>query len=781
MNNSVNTWAQQHRQLRLFISSTFVDMNDERDALTRIFPLVDEMCRKRGVEFVPLDLRWGINEEDSQEGRIIETCLREIDDSRPFFIGILGNRYGWVPQKIDMGETSEVMLEDFPWLNQAIEYHMSITEMEMQHAILMHLDDNSMNAAFYLRSDAMSVPPEFKEPEGSEGERRLKALKDAVRGQDSFIVRDYDSVDAFADMALKDITKFLDTVYPEKFVATYDEIAEKHERKLKERSKSLISFAQYQDDITKWIERKGKSHLMVTGMTGVGKSYLIADIVSQLRDRGEKVIYADVVEHEDQIQTMEYITGEILVKLGVQNRKKLEEEIATGCLLYCFKILFQAFFFAIVYPFKAALGKAGSAESFAAKRSAQTVTTIKTNTLSLQWKQMHNALRKHKDATIYVVLDNLDDLSSTDLDMYKQLDKISNIRVVTSASNNTSAQNYIKSGETADIIEVQNLDLNLAASYINRYLAHHGKSLDPRGMQCGQLLNMGVAGNPRMLSHILKLMVRFGSHKELDHYIHKLSKIKHNDEVYILTLRHILNQFNSPAYSKYINYIKEISLAFALVKGGLSEKEMKDIFNPPGFVWSMLRPYLFSIFKCNGNLWRPASAGCRIVILIELNDITPTVLRKIADYFENIMLYRDRHIDKYGNTDLNALINDNKLSDRQVQVLPDLYYENDRIEDLYYWATYAECDGRLTHLQRTNYWKKLNSKGIYFKDSGDIDVPPHYARLARRNIYPSFNENTLKNDVLLMRLHKVYFNQCKWVLSRNNRRDNMKKRIEKIK
>ena len=33
-----DTWAQRHRQLRLFISSTFIDMNAERDALTRIFP-----------------------------------------------------------------------------------------------------------------------------------------------------------------------------------------------------------------------------------------------------------------------------------------------------------------------------------------------------------------------------------------------------------------------------------------------------------------------------------------------------------------------------------------------------------------------------------------------------------------------------------------------------------------------------------------------------------------------------------------------------------------------
>ena len=49
-----DTWAQRHRQLRLFISSTFIDMNAERDALTRIFPQIKELCSQRNVEFIPL-------------------------------------------------------------------------------------------------------------------------------------------------------------------------------------------------------------------------------------------------------------------------------------------------------------------------------------------------------------------------------------------------------------------------------------------------------------------------------------------------------------------------------------------------------------------------------------------------------------------------------------------------------------------------------------------------------------------------------------------------------
>ena len=49
----MDTWAERHRQLRLFISSTFIDMNGERDALTRIFPQIKELCDKQEEQIQP--------------------------------------------------------------------------------------------------------------------------------------------------------------------------------------------------------------------------------------------------------------------------------------------------------------------------------------------------------------------------------------------------------------------------------------------------------------------------------------------------------------------------------------------------------------------------------------------------------------------------------------------------------------------------------------------------------------------------------------------------------
>jgi hypothetical protein len=42
------------------------------------------------VHITPVDLRWGVTEEETQQA--LEICLGEIDNCRPFFIGLLGRR-----------------------------------------------------------------------------------------------------------------------------------------------------------------------------------------------------------------------------------------------------------------------------------------------------------------------------------------------------------------------------------------------------------------------------------------------------------------------------------------------------------------------------------------------------------------------------------------------------------------------------------------------------------------------------------------------------------------
>lgn len=89
------------RTVRIFISSTFRDMHAEWDHLVKVvFPELRERCRKRKLHVVDVDLRWGVTEEEAEQGKVLETILDEIDHTRPFFIAILGERYGSIPEKI---------------------------------------------------------------------------------------------------------------------------------------------------------------------------------------------------------------------------------------------------------------------------------------------------------------------------------------------------------------------------------------------------------------------------------------------------------------------------------------------------------------------------------------------------------------------------------------------------------------------------------------------------------------------------------------------------------
>ena len=162
------------RQIRVFISSTFRDMQAERDHLIKIiFPQLRKLCEQRGVTWSEVDLRWGITSEQSAEGQVLPICLEEIQRCKPYFIGLLGERYGWIPDVID----AQLMKRE-AWLQE--HQQRSVTELEILHGVL---NDPNMagHALFYFRDPAYieSIAPElrrdFQEEAGQEEIERLGA------------------------------------------------------------------------------------------------------------------------------------------------------------------------------------------------------------------------------------------------------------------------------------------------------------------------------------------------------------------------------------------------------------------------------------------------------------------------------------------------------------------------------------------------------------------------------------------------------------------------------
>ena len=225
------------RVVRVFISSTFKDMIADRDALmARTWPALRKLCRERAVEFVEVDLRWGITEAQSQRKETVQYCLAEIQRCRPYFIGLIGERYGWIPPD---DYYAEDLREQHPWLLPEIA-HKSATELEILYGVL---NDPEMagRAFFYLRDPdyaerlAAEQPALLEGPSDDEIEtlgaaeanrlaeqRRTKLadLKDRIRrvcAEQAIPLRggdQYRDPETLAALVLDDLTAAIDAEYP---------------------------------------------------------------------------------------------------------------------------------------------------------------------------------------------------------------------------------------------------------------------------------------------------------------------------------------------------------------------------------------------------------------------------------------------------------------------------------------------------------------------------------------------------------------------------------------
>lgn len=105
------------RTFRLFISSTFNDLKEERNALQQVvFPRLRDLCNEHGYRFQAIDLRWGISGEASLNQKTMRICLEELRRCQettpsPNFLLLLGNRYGWqpLPETLSIKEFESVL------------------------------------------------------------------------------------------------------------------------------------------------------------------------------------------------------------------------------------------------------------------------------------------------------------------------------------------------------------------------------------------------------------------------------------------------------------------------------------------------------------------------------------------------------------------------------------------------------------------------------------------------------------------------------------------------
>lgn len=283
-----------NRKVRVFLSSTFRDMNAERDYLVNyIFPQVEDYCTKRALDFTPIDLRWGITEEESRNSAVLNSCLEEVNNSRPFFIGILGDRYGWSPDIEELENLGPELMKEQDWLLDKVAEGASITEMEIDFGVLR--DFEIPYAAFFVR-DSKLTALEHKESPDSIQARKLEALKERIRSQKKYPVIEYNSIDFFGEKIKDTLIGMIEREYPVTEFDAEDALVAPHEDKLARLSYVACELKNCLEDFDKWTQSCEKT-LVVTGDAGIGTSTALAYFVSRKRKyyagTDIKIIYFD--------------------------------------------------------------------------------------------------------------------------------------------------------------------------------------------------------------------------------------------------------------------------------------------------------------------------------------------------------------------------------------------------------------------------------------------------------------------------------------------------------
>jgi len=286
--------SQDSRTIRVFISSTFRDMHAEREELVkRVFPQLRKMCDERGVTFTDVDLRWGVPDEEAAEGRVLPICLEEIKRCRPFFIGLLGERYGWVPAKIP-----DELVESEGWL--AEHRGKSITELEIFHGVLR---DPSManRACFYFRDPSYVTRLPAKEradftEDDPERRRKLQSLKDAIRQSGLPVREDYPDPENLGRLVLEDLAVAINQQFPPgPPPSPLDRDAAEHDAFARSRARVYIGRREYFERLDAHASSDFPP-LVVLGESGSGKSALLSNWALRYRDA-----------HPDELLLMHFI------------------------------------------------------------------------------------------------------------------------------------------------------------------------------------------------------------------------------------------------------------------------------------------------------------------------------------------------------------------------------------------------------------------------------------------------------------------------------------------
>ena len=530
-------FIKEKRQIRVFISSSFEDMDNERNYLRdEIFPRIQEKARKRAVAVTALDLRWGIP-DGTDLGQTIEICMNEIDNSFPFFIGIIGGRYGTQPDKAKVFDSNDILREQFSILSQYFEKKLSITEMEMRYGVLDCDEEErrKINALFLTRKTDLGAIT---------NDARLNALNNDIHAcgeqfdegkisideKNHIWTSDYSSVEEFGRIVELVFEDILDRLFPQdKNLDIFQRQQFMQESVLADLSRFYVPNDTKIKAINGFIDDPLKQKLLITGESGCGKSSLLAYWISKYAPN-YKVKGVDIIYHfvgsggseSDSKSIEQRILHEVFVGLGVEPKSDTEK---------------------------------GSLSSLLSR----------------------NFIRENRK--LVIIIDAVNQLE-TGRDLYwLRLALPRDVKVIISTLKGDETENVIRNSNPGKEITVSGLiEASDRKSAIELYIKDfHGRNLGDNNLR--KIVCWPLSQNPLALKTLLNELIVAGRYDRMDSLIDSYINCKSIEALF----NHILVRISSnPNFA----WVENAMGAIALSRYGLSEDEILRVIPTHILHWS---------------------------------------------------------------------------------------------------------------------------------------------------------------------------------------------------
>ncbi|KAK7481184.1 hypothetical protein BaRGS_00027617 [Batillaria attramentaria] len=592
-------------------------MEEEREELTKkYFPQIQHKCAEMGLQFVAVDMRWGITTEASDNAQTVNICLREIDRS-DMFVCFFGQRYGWhqsaghtdglLQQNIDSA------LGKYPWLDNYRD--RSVTELELLHG---HLNNPGVLPSCVLFRDKqyddamLSVRKEKAVSytiENDEAQEKLDNLKKKALA----LYFDYPNPLEGARLMFEEVMKYL-----ENKVLTQNVEMSKREREFAPHKAFMASrtsqYAGKPEDFDT-LDQKLKPpdsdqpqespHMLVLGPAGSGKSALICNwLQERVAKQPDVLVVPYFIGCAPSTRNPEELLGFVYTELEYQlgDVSKGDKNTDSGkdygdCTGDTTKPPEKPESsgegdrsktpHAIPNGDGAAKDSKSSSDSSDGVKAKEPARPKGKELQRAILKQLERAVETGK--TVLLVFDAVNRLvapSKTSKHLYWLPEKLPQgvVCVVATDETDQATLDILLTQRKYSTLKLLPLDEAVQRDICVQTLNHSGKELSEQ--QLSTITKAQQTANPLFLKTVLAELSIFGSFRQLDSKIKSLISVASIKELLHNCLERLEADYNVKEYNG--NLVGEILAALEVSREGLTETQIMNIFNIHSHTWSPL-------------------------------------------------------------------------------------------------------------------------------------------------------------------------------------------------